>query len=44
MAKVYIVTVRAIFHETHDTTVSDEIYRLAGEHSKLKEPWVFVAK
>ena len=32
---------RRKFHETHDTAVSDEIYRLAREHSKLKEPWVF---
>ena len=29
------------FHETKDLKISDEIYRLAGEHSKLKEPWVF---
>ena len=32
------------FHETHDVAVSDEIYRLAGEYGKLKEPWVFVAR
>ncbi len=31
------------FHETHDTAVSDEIYRLAGELIKLDEPWVFRA-
>jgi hypothetical protein len=29
------------FHETHDMAVGDEIYRLAGEYSKLKEPWIF---
>lgn len=29
------------FHETHDMKLSDEIYRLAGEYGKLKEPWVF---
>ena len=29
------------FHETHDVAMSDEIYRLAGEYGKLKEPWVF---
>jgi hypothetical protein len=29
------------FHETHDMNVPDEIYRLAGEYGKLKEPWVF---
>ena len=27
------------FHETKD--LSDEIYRLAGEHIKSEEPWVF---
>jgi hypothetical protein len=27
------------FHETHDVAMSDEIYRLAGEYGKLKEPW-----
>jgi len=32
------------FHETHDMKVPDEIYRLAREYGKLKEPWVFVAK
>ena len=31
------------FHETHDVAMSDEIYRLAGEYGKLKEPWVFRA-
>jgi hypothetical protein len=31
------------FHETKDLKISDEIYRLAGEHSKLEEPWKFVA-
>ena len=31
------------FHQTKDLKISDEIYRLAGEHSKLKEPWVFRA-
>ena len=29
------------FHETHDMAVGDEIYRLAGEYSQLKEPWIF---
>jgi len=29
------------FHETKDLKISDEIYRLAGEYGKLKEPWVF---
>jgi hypothetical protein len=29
------------FHETHDTAVKDEIYRLAREYGKIKEPWVF---
>jgi len=29
------------FHETHDMAVSDEIYRLTGEYSKLKESWIF---
>jgi hypothetical protein len=29
------------FHQTHDVAVSDEIYRLAREYGKLKEPWVF---
>jgi len=32
------------FHQTHDMQVKDEIERLAGEYSKLSEPWVFVAK
>jgi len=32
------------FHQTKDLKISDEIYRLAGEHSKLKEPWKFVAR
>jgi hypothetical protein len=33
------------FHTTHDMAASDdEIYRLVGEHSKVKEPWVFRAK
>ena len=27
------------FHETKDLKVSDEIYRLAGEHIKLEGPW-----
>ena len=31
------------FHQTHDMQVKDEIERLAGEYSKLSEPWVFVA-
>jgi hypothetical protein len=31
------------FHETHDLKVKDEIDRLAREHAKLKEPWVFGA-
>ena|SRR5262245_55904072 len=29
------------FLETHETAVSDEIYRLAGERSKLDRPWEF---
>ena len=29
------------FHETHNMKVKDEIERLAREHVKLKEPWVF---
>ena len=29
------------FHETHDMAVKDEIYRLAREYGKIKEPWVF---
>ena len=29
------------FHQTHDTAVSDEIYRLSRELIKLDEPWVF---
>ena len=32
------------FHQTHDMKVKDEIERLAGEYSKLGEPWIFVAK
>jgi hypothetical protein len=32
------------FRETHDLKVKDEIYRLAGEHRKLEEPWVFVSR
>jgi hypothetical protein len=32
------------FHETHDMKVKDEIERLAGELTKLKEPWRFVEK
>ena len=32
------------FAETHDMKVKEEIERLAGEYSKLGEPWVFVAK
>ena len=32
------------FHETKDLKISDEIYRLAGEYGKLKEPWVFTPK
>jgi hypothetical protein len=31
------------FHETHDMAVKDEIYRLAREREKLREPWMFVA-
>ena len=30
------------FHETKDLKISDEIYRLAGEHIKLEQPWKFV--
>ena len=26
------------FHETKDLKISDEIYRLAGEYGKMKEP------
>jgi hypothetical protein len=29
------------FRETKDLKISDEIYRLAGEHSELEEPWKF---
>ena len=29
------------FHDTKDLNICDEIYRLAGEHSKLEEPWKF---
>ena len=29
------------FHQTHDTAVSDEIYRLRRELKKLDEPWMF---
>jgi len=32
------------FHETHDMAVHDEIYWLAGEHSKSEGPWVFRPK
>jgi hypothetical protein len=32
------------FHQTHHIQVKHEIERLAGEYSKLGEPWVFVAK
>ena len=32
------------FHETHDTAVKDEIYRLAREYGKIKEPWVLTRK
>ena len=32
------------FHETHDTAVSDEIYRLSRELIKLNEPWRFVSR
>src|SRR6266481_8457562 len=32
------------FATTHDVRVKEEIERLAGEYSKLGEPWVFVAK
>jgi hypothetical protein len=31
------------FHQTKDVKISDEIYRLAGEYGKLREPWVFRA-
>ena len=31
------------FAATHDMKVKEEIERLAKEHGKLKEPWVFVA-
>jgi hypothetical protein len=31
------------FHETKDMAAHDEIYRLAGELSKLDGPWVFRA-
>jgi len=30
------------FHETKDLKISDEIYRLAGEHIKLEQRWKFV--
>ena len=29
------------FVRKHDTKVKEEIYRLAGEYSQLKEPWIF---
>jgi hypothetical protein len=29
---------------THDIQVKDEIERLAGKYSTLREPWGFVAK
>jgi len=32
------------FAATHDMKVKEEIERLAGEYSKLGEPWIFVAK
>ena len=32
------------FAATHDMKVKEEIERLAGEYSKLGEPWVIVAK
>ena len=32
------------FAATHDMKLKEEIERLAGEYSKLGEPWVFVAK
>jgi hypothetical protein len=31
------------FCETKDLKIRDAIYRLAGEHSELEEPWVFRA-
>ena len=31
------------FAATHDMKVKEEIDRLAKEHEKLKEPWMFVA-
>ena len=39
--RVRMVALARKFHETHDIKVSEEIYRLAMEHSKLDEPWVF---
>ena len=32
------------FAATRDMKVKEEIERLAKEHGKLKEPWVFVVK
>jgi hypothetical protein len=29
------------FVRNHDMKIKEEIERLAKEHSKLKEPWVF---
>jgi hypothetical protein len=40
LISVRMVALARKFHETHDMKVSHEIYRLAGEHSKLKEPWL----
>jgi hypothetical protein len=38
-----IDTLARKFAATHDMKVKEEIERLAKEHGKLKEPWVFVA-
>jgi len=44
LLEVRMDTLARRFHETKDLKVSDEIYRLAGEHIKLEQPWVFVSR
>ena len=44
LIRVRMDTLALKFHETKDMAAHYEIYQLAGEHSKLKEPWVFKAK
>ena len=41
LLEVRMDTLARRFHETKDLKISDEIYRLAGEHIKLTEPWNF---